>query len=295
MTWTGMPSALRLFAGWRTEAGQRARVDHGRPVRIQAARLRCRAREPEPCGEPQIRGAARAGACRPAASGAGAHKIRQLRTRHHGAHRNDSGAQEGAGRRSWPRESPDCANRGCLPKCPKPAANWSSNSATPWRPRWRRTTRKPRRSSKPPVQQYPQEANVHFRFGAFLNIQDSARGIEEIRKAVELAPDHVPALVGLTVMYLKREELDQAMEYGGAGRQSQPGRLLHAHCVGPGAAGERESGSRGRGTGNCGQACARRSRRPTSVWRPPIRGWAAKKMRRGSLRNSSAWKTWGNE
>ncbi|MEO8368420.1 MAG: tetratricopeptide repeat protein [Candidatus Solibacter sp.] len=64
------------------------------------------------------------------------------------------------------------------------------------------------------LRQYPQEANVHFRFGAFLNIQDSARGIEEIRKAVELAPDHVPALVGLTVMYLKREEFDSALEFG---------------------------------------------------------------------------------
>jgi len=63
------------------------------------------------------------------------------------------------------------------------------------------------------LRQYPQEANVHFRFGAFLNIQDSARGIEEIRKAVELAPDHIPALVGLTVMYLKREEYDSALEY----------------------------------------------------------------------------------
>jgi len=64
------------------------------------------------------------------------------------------------------------------------------------------------------LQQYPQEANVHFRFGAFLNIQDSARGIDEIRKAVELAPDHVPALVGLTVMYLKREEFDSALACG---------------------------------------------------------------------------------
>lgn len=64
------------------------------------------------------------------------------------------------------------------------------------------------------LQQYPQEPNLHFRFGAFLNIQDSARGIEEVRKAVELAPDHVPALVGLTVMYLKREEIDLALEFG---------------------------------------------------------------------------------
>jgi tetratricopeptide (TPR) repeat protein len=64
------------------------------------------------------------------------------------------------------------------------------------------------------LRQYPQEANVHFRFGAFLNIQDSARGVEEIQKAVELAPNHVPALVGLTVMHLKREEFDSALEMG---------------------------------------------------------------------------------
>jgi tetratricopeptide (TPR) repeat protein len=72
------------------------------------------------------------------------------------------------------------------------------------------------------LQQYPQEANVHFRFGAFLNIQDSARGVEEIRKAVELAPDHVPALVGLTVMYLKREEVDRALEFGERAVKASP-------------------------------------------------------------------------
>ena len=73
------------------------------------------------------------------------------------------------------------------------------------------------------LQQYPQEPNLHFRFGAFLNIQDSARGIEEIRKAVELAPDHIPALVGLTVMYLKREEYDSALEYGERAVKASPG------------------------------------------------------------------------
>jgi tetratricopeptide (TPR) repeat protein len=63
-------------------------------------------------------------------------------------------------------------------------------------------------------QQYPEEPNVHFRFGAFLNLQSSDRGIDEIKKSVELAPDHVPALVGLAVIYLKREEIDAALEYG---------------------------------------------------------------------------------
>jgi tetratricopeptide (TPR) repeat protein len=73
------------------------------------------------------------------------------------------------------------------------------------------------------IRQYPNEANVHFRFGAFLNIQDSARGVEEIRRAIELAPDHVPALVGLTVMYLKREEIEKAREYGERAVKASPG------------------------------------------------------------------------
>jgi len=73
------------------------------------------------------------------------------------------------------------------------------------------------------LQQYPQEANLHFRFGAFLNIQDSARGVEEIKKAVELAPDHVPALVGLTVMYLKREEFDMALDCAERAVKAGPG------------------------------------------------------------------------
>lgn len=73
------------------------------------------------------------------------------------------------------------------------------------------------------VQQFPREPNVHFRYGAFLNIQDSAQGVEEIQKALELAPDHVPALVGLVVIYLKREEFDRALEYGERAVKVSPG------------------------------------------------------------------------
>jgi tetratricopeptide (TPR) repeat protein len=72
------------------------------------------------------------------------------------------------------------------------------------------------------IEHYPQEPNLHFRFGAFLNLQDSARGVEEIRKAIELAPDHVPALVGLTAMYLKREEIDKALECGERAVKASP-------------------------------------------------------------------------
>jgi tetratricopeptide (TPR) repeat protein len=61
---------------------------------------------------------------------------------------------------------------------------------------------------------YPNDPNVHFRYGALLNIQDDDRGIEEIKKAVALAPDHVPALVSLSVISLKRDDANAAREYG---------------------------------------------------------------------------------
>jgi tetratricopeptide (TPR) repeat protein len=100
------------------------------------------------------------------------------------------------------------------------------------------------------VAQYPREANVHFRYGAYLNIQDSERGIDEIKKAVELAPDHIPALVGLTVIYLKREDLEHALEFGERAVKASPtdfsthialGRVLLAKDNPAGAAKELEA------------------------------------------------------
>jgi tetratricopeptide (TPR) repeat protein len=98
-------------------------------------------------------------------------------------------------------------------------------------------------------QQYSAEPNVHFRFGAFLATQDADRGIEEIRKAVALAPDHIPALVGLATIYLKREELNEALEYAKRAVQARPddfsghvvlGRVLLAKEDAAGAAVELE-------------------------------------------------------
>lgn len=64
------------------------------------------------------------------------------------------------------------------------------------------------------LQAYPSEPDVHFRYGALLYSQDLDRGIDEIKKAVELAPDHIPALVSLSAIYLKREDAKTAVDYG---------------------------------------------------------------------------------
>jgi tetratricopeptide (TPR) repeat protein len=75
------------------------------------------------------------------------------------------------------------------------------------------------------VQAYPAEPNVHFRFGAFLMAESDAsdRGIGEIKKALELDPAHVPAMVGLAAIYMKRGEPEAAREYASKAVKASPG------------------------------------------------------------------------
>lgn len=70
---------------------------------------------------------------------------------------------------------------------------------------------------------YPSEPNVHFRYGAMLYVQGADRGIDEIKKAIELAPDHVPALVSMSAISLKRDDAKVAVEYGERAVKASPG------------------------------------------------------------------------
>jgi tetratricopeptide (TPR) repeat protein len=63
------------------------------------------------------------------------------------------------------------------------------------------------------LREYPTEPDFHYRFGAFLLEQDPDRGIEEIKKTLDLEPDHIPALVALARTYLKRSEPQAALPY----------------------------------------------------------------------------------
>jgi Tfp pilus assembly protein PilF len=75
------------------------------------------------------------------------------------------------------------------------------------------------------VRAYPAEPNVRFRFGAFLMAEGDAsdRGIAEIRKTLNLDPTHVPALVGLAAIFIKRGEADAAQEYATKAVKVSPG------------------------------------------------------------------------
>ena len=82
------------------------------------------------------------------------------------------------------------------------------------------------------VQAYPDDANVHFRFGAFLTAEGDTteRGIGEIKRALELDPAYVPAMVGLAAIYLKRGEGDTAKQFGSKAVQASP-RDFGTHIV----------------------------------------------------------------
>jgi tetratricopeptide (TPR) repeat protein len=63
------------------------------------------------------------------------------------------------------------------------------------------------------LREYPKEPEIHYRFGAFLTGHHLDRGIQEIKKTLELEPDHLPALMALVKIYLKRNEPQTALPY----------------------------------------------------------------------------------
>jgi tetratricopeptide (TPR) repeat protein len=82
------------------------------------------------------------------------------------------------------------------------------------------------------LREYPKEPNFHYRFGAFLLEQDPDRGIEEIKKTLDLEPGHVPALVALARIYLKRDEPQTALPYAEKAVKLTPGDLTARIALG---------------------------------------------------------------
>jgi tetratricopeptide (TPR) repeat protein len=103
------------------------------------------------------------------------------------------------------------------------------------------------------LRDYPKEPDFHFRFGAFLLDQYPDRGIEEIKKTLDLEPGHIPALVALARIYLRRDEPQTALPYAEKAAKLSPldaaahvtlGQALLAAGDAAGAARELESSIR---------------------------------------------------
>jgi len=73
------------------------------------------------------------------------------------------------------------------------------------------------------VRDYPKEPEIHYRFGAFMMEEDPDRGIQEIKETLDLEPGHIPALVALARIYLKRDAPQTALPYAKEAVQLSPG------------------------------------------------------------------------
>jgi tetratricopeptide (TPR) repeat protein len=73
------------------------------------------------------------------------------------------------------------------------------------------------------LRDYPKEPDFHYRFGAFLMGNHPDRGIQEIKKTLDLEASHVPALLALAKIYLKRNEPQTALSYAKEAVKLSPG------------------------------------------------------------------------
>ncbi|MDX2153984.1 MAG: tetratricopeptide repeat protein [Bryobacteraceae bacterium] len=80
-----------------------------------------------------------------------------------------------------------------------------------------------RRQFEEVLADYPAAPHVHYLFGAFLLSSEPDRGIAELRKEIEISPDHLPALVSLSMEYLKRGEPASARPFAERAAKQSPG------------------------------------------------------------------------
>jgi tetratricopeptide (TPR) repeat protein len=73
------------------------------------------------------------------------------------------------------------------------------------------------------IHDHPNEANIHFRFGAFLTLDSPEKGLVEIKKALDLDPDNIPALVSLAMVNIKQGTPQAGKDYAEHAVRISPG------------------------------------------------------------------------
>jgi tetratricopeptide (TPR) repeat protein len=78
------------------------------------------------------------------------------------------------------------------------------------------------------VAAYPNEPGVHFLFGAFLMPDRPEQGVAEMKRELDISPDHVAARVRLALQYMQQGELDIALTFAAQAISLEP-RFAPAH------------------------------------------------------------------
>jgi predicted Zn-dependent protease len=76
--------------------------------------------------------------------------------------------------------------------------------------------RKPAESQKEMealVAAYPATPNVHYVYGSFLMLSDPEAGVRELKRELEISPDHVPSMEAIALDMLKNGDAAGAMPY----------------------------------------------------------------------------------
>jgi tetratricopeptide (TPR) repeat protein len=76
---------------------------------------------------------------------------------------------------------------------------------------WQKRTADGTKAAETLLAKYPDLPNAHYLMGYLLLLQNDGRCLEEFRKVVELAPNHVPARLQIAYEYFRRSELDRAL------------------------------------------------------------------------------------
>ncbi len=63
------------------------------------------------------------------------------------------------------------------------------------------------------LEKYPTLPNLHYLYGSFLLFSDVDKGLAEIKKELEISPNHLPAMVTLASEYLRAQDFKAALPY----------------------------------------------------------------------------------
>jgi predicted Zn-dependent protease len=82
------------------------------------------------------------------------------------------------------------------------------------------------------VTRYPRTPNVHYTFSTVLLATDPDRAVGELKKELEISPDHLPALVSLVLEHLRRNDPAAARPLAERAVEVAPSSFVARACLG---------------------------------------------------------------
>lgn len=82
------------------------------------------------------------------------------------------------------------------------------------------------------IRDYPATPSVHYTYATFLLVNDADKGLEELKKEIEVSPGHLPAQISLAFEYLRRGEPELARPHAEKAVALAPRNFAARACLG---------------------------------------------------------------